>query len=301
MPGSHDYKVAVDAARELPADELLSAHDRHAPDDRRPAAGSPGAAQGRLFAHRDIFERSVSLLVALPRDRFNAELRQELQDLFMERFHGSSVDYHLALGETDPALRSTSASTSREGPIPDVAFAELEQEVIALARTWDDRLLERLVASTARNAGGRCRHAGRAGCRSTTSPRPGSRGPCSMSVSSSSSTPTPASSSRSRTNAAEQTRSRASCSTRPAGRANLSDADAGSRGARVDGRGGGSRPRCRGRRRRHLHSRLRRSRRRRERARRRRRRRPRCRRRSRPSGTADASRTASTAWSCSRA
>ena len=32
----------------------------------------------RLFARRDLLERSVSLLVALPRDRFNAELRHRL-------------------------------------------------------------------------------------------------------------------------------------------------------------------------------------------------------------------------------
>ncbi len=99
----------------------------------------------RLFAHRDIFDRSVSLLVALPRDRFNAELRHRLQALFMERFHGSSVDYHLALGETDPAQIHFRIHVS-EGQIPDVSFAELEQEVVALARTWEDRLLERLVA-----------------------------------------------------------------------------------------------------------------------------------------------------------
>ena len=99
----------------------------------------------RLFARRDLLERSVSLLVALPRDRFNAELRHRLQDLFMERFHGTSVDYHLALGEADPAQIHFRIHVG-DGQIPDVSFSDLEQEVIALARTWEDRLTERLVA-----------------------------------------------------------------------------------------------------------------------------------------------------------
>jgi glutamate dehydrogenase len=144
-PGSHDYKVAVGLIENFPLDELLSA----TPDALRETVVQLLELQEqrkvRLFAHRDIFERSVSLLVALPRDRFNAELRQRLQHLFMERFHGSSVDYHLALGETDPAQIHFRIHVT-EGQIPDVSFAELEQEVADLARTWDDRLLERLVS-----------------------------------------------------------------------------------------------------------------------------------------------------------
>ena len=84
------------------------------------------------------------MLVALPRDRFNAELRQRLQELFLERFHGSSIDYHLSLGEEEQARIHFTVHV--DGEIPDVSFTELEQEVTALARTWDDRLRERLVA-----------------------------------------------------------------------------------------------------------------------------------------------------------
>ncbi|MGZ8783763.1 MAG: NAD-glutamate dehydrogenase domain-containing protein, partial [Gaiellaceae bacterium] len=144
-PGSHDYKVAVALVENFPLDELLSA----TPEALRATVVQLLELQEqrnvRLFAHRDIYGRSVSLLVALPRDSFNAELRHRLQDLFMERFHGASVDYHLALGETDPAQIHFRIHVT-EGQIPDVSFAELEQEVVALARTWEDRLLERLVA-----------------------------------------------------------------------------------------------------------------------------------------------------------
>src|SRR6266540_3334032 len=124
VPGSHDYKAAVTLL------DLLELQEQH---------------KVRLFARRDLLERSVSLLVALPRDRFNAELRHRLQDLFMERFHGTSVDYHLALGEADPAQIHFRIHVG-DGQIPDVSFSDLEQEVIALARTWEDRLTERLVA-----------------------------------------------------------------------------------------------------------------------------------------------------------
>ncbi len=144
-PGSHDYKVAVALIENFPLDELLSATPEALRGTVVQLLELQEQRKVRLFAHRDIFERSVSLLVALPRDRFNAELRLRLQDLFMERFHGSSVDYHLALGETDPAQIHFRIHVGG-GQIPDVSFAELEQEVVELARTWEDRLLERLIA-----------------------------------------------------------------------------------------------------------------------------------------------------------
>ena len=145
VPGSHDYKAVIAMVENFPLDELLSV-----PTDVLRATlvdllELQEQRKVRLFAHPDLFERSVSLLVALPRDRFNAELRQRLQDLFMERFHGSSVDYHLALGEADPAQIHFRIHVE-DGQIPSVSFADLEQEVAALARTWEDRLLERLVA-----------------------------------------------------------------------------------------------------------------------------------------------------------
>ncbi len=145
VPGSHDYKAAVTLLGSFPLDELLAAPPEALQSTVLDLLELQEQHKVRLFARRDLLERSVSLLVALPRDRFNAELRHRLQDLFMERFHGTSVDYHLALGEADPAQIHFRIHVG-DGQIPDVSFSDLEQEVIALARTWEDRLTERLVA-----------------------------------------------------------------------------------------------------------------------------------------------------------
>ncbi len=57
----------------------------------------------RVLVRKDLYGRSVSIVVALPRDRFNAALRKRLQQFFQEKFHGVTVDYHLSLGETESA------------------------------------------------------------------------------------------------------------------------------------------------------------------------------------------------------
>ncbi len=144
LEGSHDHKALVELFESFPKDELFAA----GPDELRQTLVRLLDLQERrhiqLFVRPHLDEDRVSVMVALPRDRFNAELRHRLQDLVVQRFNGSSVDYHLSLGDDDQARIHFTIHV--DGTIPDVSFAELEQEVVAVTRTWDDRLRERLGA-----------------------------------------------------------------------------------------------------------------------------------------------------------
>lgn len=143
FPGSHDYRAVVSIFESFPKDELFAA-----PVDelRRQVSGLLSAREHKqlsLFVRPDLKGRSVSVLVAMPRDRFNAELRRDLQDLFQERFGGSSIDYHLSLGGSAMAQLHFLIHVTK-GDIPEVPFPDLEAQVEALAETWDDRFLARL-------------------------------------------------------------------------------------------------------------------------------------------------------------
>ena len=81
--------------------------------------------------------------MAMPRDAFDADV-QRLQDLFLERFDGTTIDHHVALTESGLAQLHFTVHVGH-GQIPDVSFDELEREVVEIARTWDDRLLDRLI------------------------------------------------------------------------------------------------------------------------------------------------------------
>ncbi|MBA2529680.1 MAG: NAD-glutamate dehydrogenase, partial [Euzebyales bacterium] len=87
---------------------------------------------------------SVSALVAIPRERFNATLRKRVQQLLTERFGATSVDYHLTMGERDRALLHFVLHAG-EGGLAEAAPDELEREVTALARNWTDDLQAELV------------------------------------------------------------------------------------------------------------------------------------------------------------
>ncbi len=154
IEGTHDHKATVEIFESFPKEELFSA-----PVDelRRSVVGLVQLRESqhvKLFVRRDLLNRSVAIVVALPRDRFNAPLRKRLQQLFLDRFNGTSVDYLLALGETDPAQIYFTVWVAA-GEVPEVPFGELEQEVVAMTRTWEDRVREELVARVGEHEGAR--------------------------------------------------------------------------------------------------------------------------------------------------
>ena len=145
IEGTHDHKVTVEIFETFPKEVLFSTGVE---DLRRDVAGLVQLQESehvKLFVRRDLLSRNVAIVVALPRDRFNASLRKRLQQLFLDRFNGTSVDYQLALGETDPAQIYFTVWVA-EGEVPEVPFGELEQEVVAMTRTWTDRVRAELVA-----------------------------------------------------------------------------------------------------------------------------------------------------------
>ncbi len=145
IPGSHDYKAATTLFGSFPKDELFQASTSELRGLITGLLETERHGGIRVLVRRDLYGRSVSLVVALPRDRFNADLRKSLQRLFVERFHGSTVDYHLSLGETESARIFFTVHVDPGVQIPDVPYEELEEEVERLARTWDDDLRDALI------------------------------------------------------------------------------------------------------------------------------------------------------------
>ncbi len=152
IPGSHDYKEAIELFESFPKDELFQASTAEL---RRLVVGLLQLEKHggiRVLVRRDLYGRSVSVVVALPRDRFNATLRKRLQQLFVERFNGTTVDYHLSLGETESARIFFTVHVEPGVQIPEVPYEELEEEVERLARSWDDDLRDALGCPGGRGA-----------------------------------------------------------------------------------------------------------------------------------------------------
>jgi len=142
IEGSHDYKVAVALFDSFPKDELFAAST----DDLRRAVVELLSLEGdrvRLLGRRSADRRSVSLIAALPAARYDAELLDAFTALLRERFGTEAVDTHTVLGEGERVR--VHVTVHAPGGVPDVSLAELQRDLISLARTWDDDVRERLV------------------------------------------------------------------------------------------------------------------------------------------------------------
>src|SRR5919197_895502 len=144
IEGSHDYKAAVSLFESFPKDELFAAPTE---DLRRAVIALLGLHpdQGRVLGRRDADGRSASIIVALPKGRYDATLLDRLSAFLRRRFDASAIDLHEVLAEED-RVRVHFTVHRPEAGLPEVSFRELEAEVLELTRTWDDRAREELVA-----------------------------------------------------------------------------------------------------------------------------------------------------------
>lgn len=97
-----------------------------------------------FFPRVDAFERFVSCLVYVPRDRFDTALRLELQRILTSAYEGELSDYYIHLTDSHLARLHLIVKTTA-GKIPEVDTAALEQKLIEAGRSWRDHLQEALV------------------------------------------------------------------------------------------------------------------------------------------------------------
>src|SRR3954471_4561360 len=153
IEGSHDYKGAVALFDTFPKDELFAAPV----DDLRRAVVAllrlEGTDRVRLLGRPAQDRRSASFILSLPRDRYRTLLIDRVRKLFTRRFKASDVEAQHVLGEGGARVRVHFLVHAPNG-LPAIENAELEREVVQLARTWEDALraamVERYGASHAR-------------------------------------------------------------------------------------------------------------------------------------------------------
>ena len=66
---------------------------------RRYLAGAPERRQ-QVFAERDRYERFVSCLVYVPRERYNTQIRQRFQEILLKALNGTEAEFHAQLSES---------------------------------------------------------------------------------------------------------------------------------------------------------------------------------------------------------
>ncbi|HEX6023204.1 MAG TPA: NAD-glutamate dehydrogenase [Solirubrobacter sp.] len=142
-PGSHDDKALVEIIDTFPRDELIQ---MDVDDLDRIARGilELGERQRvRLFMRADRYERFVSALVFLPRDRFNTANRIKVAEILREALGAETVDGGLRL--TEWVLVRIHYTLRVPGELPPYDVDELEERIREATRGWEDDLQEALL------------------------------------------------------------------------------------------------------------------------------------------------------------
>jgi len=106
----------------------------------------------RLFIRRDSYGRFFSCLVYIPRDRFNTSVRERVEGVLREAFHGEHLDSAVLMGEA-ALVRLHVVVRPRIGDHPVYDAASMEADIASIARNWYDELRDRLVETVGEQEG----------------------------------------------------------------------------------------------------------------------------------------------------
>jgi glutamate dehydrogenase len=141
---SHDEKALVDILETFPRDELFQIGDDSLFDVAMGILALGERRRVGVFVHRDAYERYLSCLVFLPRERFNTQNRELIGEILREATGATSVDFALRLSES-VLVRIHFMVHVGTGELPEVDAAALKREIDEATGAWTDDLAEALV------------------------------------------------------------------------------------------------------------------------------------------------------------
>ena len=159
-PTGHSGKALRHLLETLPRDELFQSTSDELFRLGTGILGLQERVRSRLFLRKDRYGRFYSVLVYIPRDRFNTDVRRRIEQLLREVMHADHVDANVVLGES-PLAQLHLIVRPRADAHVDVDVGALEQALQAIVRNWQDNLRDELVARHGEGEG--LRLAGRIG------------------------------------------------------------------------------------------------------------------------------------------
>jgi glutamate dehydrogenase len=150
--GSHAWKSTVHILETLPREELLQASSAELRETAVGVLHLQERQRVRLFIRRERYGRFYSCLVYMPRERFNTENREEIQNVLYRALKGSRLDYSVNVSESALARLHVIV---RPRPGAEVSFdvRALEQKIIEVVRSWTDELRSILVQKLGEEVG----------------------------------------------------------------------------------------------------------------------------------------------------
>ncbi len=141
---SHGGKALLHILETFPRDELFQSTTDELFDTAMGVLQLQERQRVKLFMRRDSFGRFFSCLIYVPRDRYNTQIRERIQDILKGALHGKSLESSVQLSESALARVHIIVRTT-PWRFPKFNRREIERQLVSAVRSWQDELREVLV------------------------------------------------------------------------------------------------------------------------------------------------------------
>jgi glutamate dehydrogenase len=145
-PSSHSGKALVNVLEHYPRDDLFQIDEDTLYQFALAILQLDERPRVRVLPRRDRFDRFVSILVYIPRDRYDSTIRAKIGDYLATVFQGRVRAFYPFFPE-GPMVRVHFIIGRYEGETPNVDRAVLDRAVEAIVRSWTDGLADALLAA----------------------------------------------------------------------------------------------------------------------------------------------------------
>ncbi|MDJ0950098.1 MAG: NAD-glutamate dehydrogenase [Alphaproteobacteria bacterium] len=152
-PNSHDGKALLHILETLPRDELFQMSEDELFKISLGILHLQERQRVSLFCREDNFQRFVSCLVYIPREKYSTEMRRRFQAILEEVFAGPVSAFDTQIAKDSVLGRVHYIVKTRPGEIPAYDVLEIEKRLIDAARSWTDGLRETMVRELGEEAG----------------------------------------------------------------------------------------------------------------------------------------------------
>ncbi|RNL63076.1 NAD-glutamate dehydrogenase [Nocardioides marmoriginsengisoli] len=154
-PMSHAGKAMLDVLETYPRDELFQTPVAELVPIATTVMHTRERRQLKLFVRRDVYGRYWSVLVYLPKDRYNTAVRERIAAILTERLHGSSIEFTANIGDSYAARLHFVVRPSEGDVVGEVDVADLERRCAETARSWTDDFGAAVIAEYGEEQGSR--------------------------------------------------------------------------------------------------------------------------------------------------
>lgn len=147
---SHTGKNIIHIMETLPRDEIMQSSSKELYQTIYSILTIQERQRSNVTVRNDKFKRFFAFLVHIPRDKFNTNIRQTIQEILSDEVSGSNIEFQVKIGATNLTRLYV---TVYSDATPTLDTKNIEEKISHALRSWADELEEILIEKNGEQLG----------------------------------------------------------------------------------------------------------------------------------------------------